>query len=275
MDFNEKYQIDRENLIGQGLTSEVYRGINRYTNEYVAIKIIKKKKPHKYFIQNEIENLKTLSGHPNIIKLLDSYEFDLEFILVFEYIELTLKNYIKLNKNNLSTNIIKHIIKQLISISELLYKYKIIHHDIKSENILVKLETNNILPQIILCDFGFSISSTQIPHRKLCGSPIYMHPTKLLYNFNFNSDEWSMNVIFYELVYGIHPFKGITTKTELVNSIYKNHISFPYETIFTPQLKKLFLTGGNVFISVLKKEIEQIEQIEQIEDDIEDDYVIL
>jgi serine/threonine protein kinase len=267
MEFN-KYKFNREDLIGRGLTSEVYRGINKLTLECVAIKIIKKHTKYSYLVKNEIANLKILAGHPNIIWLLESHETNNEYILIFEYIELTLKKYLETNqKVNLETNQTVNLIKQLLTISDLLYKNKIVHHDIKSENILIKIVNKETL-QLKLCDFGFSLSPKQILHKKLCGSPIYMHPTKLLYNNNFNSDEWSLNIIFYEIVYGVHPFKGIQTKTELVNTIQKNHIKFPEENIFTPILRKLLLSSGNVFISAIKKDIEEI-------DLIDDDYVIL
>lgn len=264
----DKYKFNREDIIGVGLTSQVYRGLNKITFDVVAIKIIKKNTKYSYLVQNEIANLKILSGHPNIICLLDSHETENEYILVFEYVELTLKKYLETNqKVNLETNHQLKLIRQLITIAELLYKNKIVHHDIKSENILIKIVDTNTI-QLKLCDFGFSLSPNQILHKKLCGSPIYMHPSKLLYNNNFNSDEWSLNIIFYEIVYGVHPFKGITTKTELVTTIHKKHIDFPEENIFTPILRKLLLSSGNMFISTIKKDIEEI-------DLIDDDYVIL
>lgn len=274
MDYIDKYTTNKTRLLGRGITSEVYHGFNIISKQEVAIKIIlKKTKNIKFYIQNEIENLKILQTEINIIKLLDNYETELEYILVFEYIELTLKQYIQ---TEISDRIKINILLQLITITEVLRKNNIVHHDIKPDNILVIVnEINGV--QIKLCDFGMSILTGKSYHTKLCGSPIYMHPSKLQYNYNFNSDEWSVNIIFYELVYGVNPYKGVRTKIELVQNIYKNIIEFPNCNIFTPLLRKLFNSCGNVFITQIKKDIEELmeNQEELMENQIEKEYVFV
>jgi serine/threonine protein kinase len=279
MDYTIDYTINKTRLLGRGITSEVYLGFNNKTMEKVAVKIIPKKiKNIKFYVENEISNLRILNFSPNIIQLIDHYETKSEYILIFEYIELTLKQYIKIG---ITDKIKIDILLQLITIAEVLRKNNIVHHDIKPDNILVQVngetnkvngETNEI--KIKLCDFGMSILVGKSSHNKLCGSPIYMHPSKLLYNYNFNSDEWSMNVIFYEIVYGKNPYKGTTTQTELVQNIYKNHIKFPDYNIFTPILQRLFNSSGNVFITAIKKNIEQLE-IDLTDKQIEKEYVFV
>lgn len=275
LEFIESYTIDRSRLLGKGITSEVFFGYNTITKEEVAIKIIPKNiKNIKFYVYNEISNLKILKSQPNIISLLDHFETQTSYILIFEYIELTLKKYIE---KGISNKIKKDIMLQLISISEVLQKNNIIHHDIKPDNILVKINEETIRVQIKLCDFGMSLVISKCSHRKLCGSPIYMHPTKLLYNYNFNSDEWSICIIFYEIVYGYNPYKGTKTRTELVNKIYKNIISYPTTNIFTPILMNLFRFNGTIFMSTIKKNIQKLEIIEiekEIEDEIEKEIEI-
>ena len=271
------YTIDKTILLGRGITSEVYLGVNNISMKKVAVKIIPKKtKNIKFYVENEILNLRILNFSPNIIQLIDHYETELDYILIFEYIELTLKQYIQ---KGITDKIKIDILLQLITITEVLRKNNIVHHDIKPDNILVKVngETNKVNGetigvQIKLCDFGMSILVGKSSHNKLCGSPIYMHPSKLLYNYNFNSDEWSVNIIFYEIVYGKNPYKGISTQTELVQNIYKNIIEFPDYNIFTPILRKLFNSNGNVFITQIKKDIEKLteKQIELTEKQIEE-----
>lgn len=269
MDYNN-YSIDKTKLLGRGVTSKVYKGYNNITKKEVAIKIISKKiKNIKFYIQNEINNLKILQSYSNIIRLEDHYETETDYILIFEYIELTLKQYIK---TGITDRIKKDIILQLITITEVLRNNNIVHHDIKPDNILVLVNGINKVNGVIngvtikLCDFGMSILTGKCFHTKLCGSPIYMHPTKLQYNYNFNSDEWSINIIFYEIVYGYNPYKGSHTKQEIIQNIYKNIIQFPDLNIFTPLLRKLFYSNGNVFISAIKQDIQKLEiEEEQIE----------
>jgi len=268
MEYTIDYTIDKTVLLGRGITSEVYLGFNNITMKKVAVKIIQKKiKNIKFYVENEILNLRILNFSPNIIQLIDHYETESEYILIFEYIELTLKQYIK---TGITDKIKIDIVLQLITIAEVLRKNNIVHHDIKPDNILVQVNEAENRVKIKLCDFGMSILVGKKSHNKLCGSPIYMHPSKLLYNYNFNSDEWSINIIFYEIVYGKNPHKGTTTQTELIQNIYKNHITFPDYNIFTPLLRKIFYSSGNVFISAIKKDIEDIDkdidkEIEEIE----------
>jgi serine/threonine protein kinase len=255
------YIIDKSRLLGRGITSEVYYGFNNITNKEIAVKIVSKKtKNIKFYIENEIQNLKILQSEINIIKLLDHYETETDFILIFEYVELTLSQYIK---KGISNRIIKDIILQLISVIEILRKNNIVHHDIKPDNILVEVNKVNSV-NIKLCDFGMSILTGKSSHNKLCGSPLYMHTSKLLYNYNFNSDEWSVNIIFYELVYGENPYKGVKTKTEIIKNIDKNIIYFPYSNVFTPLLKKIFYSNGRLFISLIKNDIQKLDISEHI-----------
>lgn len=263
------YTIDKSRLIGRGITSEVYLGFNNKTMEKVAVKIISKKRKNiKFYVNNEISNLRILNFYPNIIRLQDHYETESEYILIFEYIELTLNQYIK---TGITDKIKINILLQLITIIEILRKNNIVHHDIKPDNILVQVneKTNEI--KIKLCDFGMSILVGKSYHTKLCGSPIYMHPSKLQYNYNFNSDEWSVNIIFYELIYGKNPYKDIHTRTELIQSIYKNIIEFPDSNVFTPLLRKIFYSNGNIFITAIKKDIEKLEIKDELTDKQEEE----
>ena len=62
------YTINKTRLIGRGVTSEVYLGYRNITKEKVAIKIISKKtKNIKFYVNNEISNLRILNFYPNII----------------------------------------------------------------------------------------------------------------------------------------------------------------------------------------------------------------
>ena len=67
----------KDELLGQGSFGKVYKGRSKATNEVVAIKYIDKKamKPHEVSLQmNEIEILKVVSNHTNVVKLIEYFE---------------------------------------------------------------------------------------------------------------------------------------------------------------------------------------------------------
>ena len=75
--------------IGKGSYGEVKKLIHKSTNEFRAMKIIKKEECSKEFISsllNEIDILRTLD-HPNIVKLFEFYQDRLNFYLITEFIE--------------------------------------------------------------------------------------------------------------------------------------------------------------------------------------------
>ncbi|MBW8012804.1 MAG: protein kinase [Chloroflexi bacterium] len=88
-----RYTVDNleDDLIGEGGVGKVYLGKDNETNEQVAIKTLHSDKfTDKPEIlerfQREGELLRQLN-HPNIVKLLDSVEYDGIHYLVMEYVE--------------------------------------------------------------------------------------------------------------------------------------------------------------------------------------------
>jgi serine/threonine protein kinase len=265
------YHYNRDRIINSGATSNVYIGTDLFTMELISVKVINKSKIKNEYILNEIEILKTLSNVTHIVQLKDNYETESEYILVFEYCELNLKQYIPLLKNMNEIgklDKVKSFTLQFISILAILNKYKVIHHDIKPENILIKDD------KLLLCDFGMAVYKNNV-HRVLCGTPMYMHPTKLDANYNYNSDEWSFGIIFYELLYNCHPFIGAKNKKELIAKIKENKIIFPEINCFTPYL--INILNLKIGLSQLQIDLQNI-IIKKIPDDNDvmfDDFVLI
>ena len=167
--------------LGEGAFGSVRLGINKQTNEKVAIKILEKNKIKKYEdklrIQREIELLKKLR-HPNIVRLYSIIETEKQILLITEYIKgQELFQYILLKKK-LSEEEACYYFNQIVSGIEYLHKLKIAHRDIKSENLII--EQNTKLIKII--DFGLSNSYGDKEEeilRSSCGSPLYAAPEML------------------------------------------------------------------------------------------------
>lgn len=98
------------------------------------------------------------------------------------------------------------IFRQIVSAVHFLHKNRIVHRDLKLENILI--DSNG---DIKLADFG--LSNNWSPNNLLytfCGSPLYASP-EIVNGFPYFGPEvdcWSLGVLLYTLVYGSMPFQG-------------------------------------------------------------------
>ena len=86
--FIKKYKLTEE-VLGQGCTSIVKRAVSRETGESVAVKIIDitNNQALRERTMKEINILRRVAGHKNIIELLDVYETPRKMFLVFELAE--------------------------------------------------------------------------------------------------------------------------------------------------------------------------------------------
>ena len=213
--------------LGEGAFGAVHLGINKQTEENVAIKILEKSKINKYKgkvrLEREIEILKKLK-HPNIVQFYCVIETSMKIFLIEEYIKgKELFQYIVLKKK-LSEEEACFYFQQIISGIEYLQKLKIAHRDIKSENILIEQYTNNIK----IIDFGLSNSFDDKQNGLLntaCGSPCYAAPEMLDGKMYHGStvDIWSVGVVLFSMICGYLPFHEESNK-----EMYKKIIAGKY-----------------------------------------------
>ena len=91
----------------------------------------------------------------NVLELYDSFEINDVFILSFELSDNNLLDFVKNNpKYRSNLHFIRNTFIELNNAFKILSEKKIIHRDIKHENILLKFEKNKIIPK--LGDFGIS-----------------------------------------------------------------------------------------------------------------------
>ena len=102
------------------------------------------------------------------------------------------------------------------------HKKDVCHRDIKLENILVDEGLN-----VRLIDFGFAVQKKDNEKiTQICGTKSYMAPELLLKQpyEGKKIDIWALGVIFYKLIVGHLPFKGIGDKTvseKIIDGKYK------------------------------------------------------
>ena len=226
---------NHKNKLGKGAFSSVYKGrYNGPHNKYlkhedvVAIKIINVYGlNYKDFeiVNNEIGIMNMLkeNPHPNIIKCVDTLQTDKCAYIIMELCDSGDLSTIMINP--IKENCVKSYFVQLINGLKFLHLHNFIHRDIKPRNILL---TNN--KKILkIADLGFAkIVKGHLLKEKMCGSPLYMAP-EIMNNdvYNDQSDLWSVGMILYEMLYGIHPYENCKTLNDLKTVVNTTTIKIP------------------------------------------------
>lgn len=225
--------------IGHGSFSYVYKGEHILTGKIVAIKKINitfTNNLTKEHAEQEINIMKKLK-HKNIVELYESiYDQYNNIYLIMEYCENgDLASF--LNKKPLKEKYVKKFMKQIASATKYLYKYKILHRDIKPQNIMM-----SDIKTIKLTDFGFAKifkSDDDIMAQTICGSPIYMAPEIIkCNNYSIKTDLWSIGIILYEMIIGKPPYKA-KTHLELIHKIDTEPIYIPMAILISDDCKTL------------------------------------
>lgn len=232
----EKYHVLE--MIGEGSFGRVYKGRRKYSAQVVALKFIPKlgrSEKELRNLQREIEIMRGLR-HPNIVHMLDSFETDKEVVVVTDYAEGELFQILE-DDGKLPEDQVQAIAAQLVSALYYLHSHRILHRDMKPQNILLAKGGG-----IKLCDFGFAraMSTNTMVLTSIKGTPLYMSPELVEERpYDHTADLWSVGCILYELAVGTPPFYT-TSIFQLVNLILKDPVRWP--PTFSPCFKN-FLQG--------------------------------
>jgi serine/threonine protein kinase len=205
------YKIDT--LLSHGSMSLLLLGSKEEIRKPIAIKVLlpsllsNKELSTQFLKEAEIISL---ADHPNIVKLYGQGEWENGLYIAMEFIQgISLRQFI-LNQS-LS---LKKAIDTILEISYALlhlHSHGIIHRDLKPENILI---TEN--GHVKLIDFGIAHTIEESKTKpkgqnRIIGTPSYMSPEQKKDPFHicFNSDIFSLGILFYELITGRLSFGNI------------------------------------------------------------------
>lgn len=261
-DINSSSLFDKElklhgytilNKLGTGSSSHVKLGINKYTKEKVAIKVVPRKKANPAMAK-EKENKREIRilreviisifvRHPNIVRLID-FEFDENyFYLIFEYAEGYQLYDLILEKGRMNEIDCRRIFREIISAVVYIHRNGIAHRDLKIENILVDINGN-----VKLIDFGLAnFYDERNCLRTFCGS-LYFAAPELLKGYIYKGnvvDVWSLGVVLFTMACGFVPFddKNIYLLQEKIkNSDFElpSHLSPSLRNLICRMLTKNF-----------------------------------
>lgn len=189
-------------LLGTGKSSEVLLSLYKPNNEYRALKIIKKNLLD-FSCTSEFMILQNLS-HPNILKCFEMLEDSSSYYISSFYCEGgNLAKKLKSVKY-LKENEIAKIMIQVLSGLDYFHENKIIHRDLKLDNILLE---NSESFDLKIADFGLAYFVESKLPREVCGTPLYMAPEVGVQDYDEKVDLWSAGVVMFVLATGQFPYK--------------------------------------------------------------------
>lgn len=236
--FYSEYNISK--VLGQGGFGKVYLGIHKKTKQKVAIKITNANGIDNAedidSIFTEFETVKALS-HPNIVNIINFFVIKktLQTYCIMEYLEGgELLNFLQKN-SKLEEAQAREIFKQIISAIDYCHKHKIIHRDLKLENIL-KVDEESLNVKIV--DFGIAgLFSGRKSEITKAGSINYLAP-EIVSRKNLSAspalDVWAIGCILYAMLVGSLPFVDPSEKV-VMKKILESEVDFPKNSKLSPE----------------------------------------
>ena len=226
---NGRYKI--QSLIGTGGMAAVYLAKDLILDRLVAIKVLRLD-----FRQNDDAMRRfrrealsaTQLTHPNIVGVYDVGQSQEMNYIVMEYVEGTdLKDYVR-QRGALHPIEAVRIMMQIVSAIAAAHQNRIIHRDIKPQNILIDREGN-----VKITDFGIAValSDTSLTQTNtLLGSVHYLSPEQARGGMaTIQTDIYALGIVLYELLTGRVPFDG-----ESAVSIALKHFQEPLPPVVNP-----------------------------------------
>ena len=216
-----------EKLLGEGSFGKVHLtkkegDSKKYATKELDREEIDSSEAKKYLI-NEIRILQSLN-HPNIVKFVDIKKTKKHYYIMMEFcnggeLSKNLEKYMIKNGTAFPEELVQHFMRQIIDAFKYIHGKKIIHRDVKLDNILLHFDNeedkknfNLMKAQVKIIDFGFSCIYNEIK-KSILGSPINMDPLILKkltdstgatreLGYDMSADIWSIGTICYEMLIG-------------------------------------------------------------------------
>jgi len=192
--------------IGQGGFADVYLGEHVYLNTQAAIKVLQMRLTEDDK-RNFLDEARTIAHlrHPSIVRILEYDVIDGIPFLIMEYAPNgTLRQYHPKGTVLPPTAIVPYV-RQVAAALQYAHDQKLIHRDVKPENML--LGNNNT---VLLSDFGLAVivQSSRDRLQTVAGTVTYMAPEQLQGRPSPASDQYALAAVIYEWLTGERLFSG-------------------------------------------------------------------
>lgn len=211
----ERYEI--QSLLGEGGMGAVYKAVDRELDRVVAIKVIRPELASKKDILERFKQELIVARqitHRNVIRIFDlGVTEGLKFITM-EFVEgRDLKHLV--DEKKLTYHEAADIIRQVCLGLEAAHLEKVVHRDLKPQNIMIEPQG-----RVAVMDFGLAHVMDQQGMTRagaILGTPDYMSPEQALaQKIDQRSDIFAVGLIFYEMLTGQVPFRTDTVVGTLV-----------------------------------------------------------
>lgn len=236
------YLLHRDLVIGKGSYGQVciasrgeaegHQSSKSGKRKKFACKCVMLRNDPKYIakLQEEVNVLRELRGHDNVIRLFDVFCVDNELFIITElgrggdlFHLLTTHP-----KHGVTEAYAAKTVSEMLSAVAFLHSRHIVHRDLKLENWVLE-SGKDVWSPLKLIDFGLSTHYT--PGQRLSrvvGSSYYVAPEVLKKSYSEACDLWSLGVIVYMLLSGAPPFYGKNDEA-IKASIVHGEYQFPHE----------------------------------------------
>eukprot|EP00290_Baffinella_frigidus_P006077 CAMPEP_0180131612 /NCGR_PEP_ID=MMETSP0986-20121125/8518_1 /TAXON_ID=697907 /ORGANISM="non described non described, Strain CCMP2293" /LENGTH=452 /DNA_ID=CAMNT_0022071511 /DNA_START=245 /DNA_END=1603 /DNA_ORIENTATION=- len=249
-------------VVGVGSFSVVHAAQNLTSGQLLAIKMVKVPDDNEIFVKRLRREITILRGvdHPGIIKLLHVFEAPGKVNMVMErcvggelftllegmeFEEDGTRNWVPGDGSPafpFTDDLVVDIIYQILSAVDYMHKRRIVHRDLKLENVLLDMpyKQSDSVHQVTVVDFGFS--KVLMPDELLfsaCGSPHYAAPEVISAKeknegYALEVDMWAVGVITYTLLCCQYPFDG-ENDAEVIRRVLAGDFCFPDHVTVSPE----------------------------------------
>ena len=218
----DRYELLRR--AGEGATGLVYKAYDRLLKTPVAIKLLR---PEYAFNDNILERFRqeiVLSrdlGHPNILRVYHLGEYDGKKFLTMQWVEGSTLDELIADEAPLPEAQVASIGQKIASALETAHAHRVLHRDIKPQNILLDSRLEPLVTDFGLARLteGPGITTAGV----FLGTPNYVSPEQAsMLPLDERSDIYALGVVIFEMATGKRPFSG-----ETVVEVLEMHRSMP------------------------------------------------
>lgn len=234
------YRYEIVSVLGKGSFGQVVKCLDHRTGRTVALKLIRNKKRfhQQALVETKLLNLIrteqekyraagiTEPGLEAIVEMYDCFSFRSHLCITFELLDMNLYEFIKLNQfRGFHIELIQDICHQLLDCLCFLHSHRIVHCDLKPENVLLRTPppapslNDYALPKrlsVKMIDFGSSCFDNERVYTYI-QSRFYRSPEVILgYEYGSPIDMWSLGCILCELYTGYPIFPGENEHEQLL-----------------------------------------------------------
>jgi len=228
------YKLTRE--IGEGTFGKVYLGVDTLTGAEFAVKHMVQKPGEETYLRAEMELLKQLRPHRNVVTTHDVFEGETEYYVVMDLVPHG-DLYDLIDKGRtVDEPHAAYLMREVLLGVQHLHAQRILHRDVKLDNVLLLYpdgKRQQWPPAVKLTDFSYAIRLEPrifiVSEASFVGTLLYLAPESIRSrDYGYGVDVWACGVMLFMLIAGKFPFWGEGDR-EYLKAVVSDALVFPKE----------------------------------------------